>query len=456
MRAKEFIVEGSNQVDFKKNLLTILQQKYPNTEFVAQSDRVESADSKLIVIADTAEEDSYVGCVMWDISTGPYKGALGLAIKQTTEQLLQANPGKKPALFIDGDNENPEAWAHIANKLNYKLITDDELSENFADGRNPQDKGDSRRHGIPKHASLSQLDKIRSSKTASPRKKQLAHWQANMRRGRMEETLNESKSADLYKGAAFDKAESILASNMMGGAGGIGNRPQPELSNNPQDTWAWRRRGAERYLRPSTNINLDLDSSEEEYAQWKKDRQRAEKRFPEKRYPSGDASVSLTRDKRIAHNFIGTDGGVIFTLNQELLARDLGKRLHPYSDIHGTSMQRHRGNESEESVYGGIPNIKKYIKHIEVVGNGFDPAKYPNLSQYVQQPVQQRHVKENKDIQLITKHYFPVDDEQIIVKYKMKQDHKGYYLPQWNTSGRVFDANFTSLKKLYGQPHTTK
>jgi hypothetical protein len=58
------------------------------------------------------------------------------------------------------------------------------LKENFADGKHPEDKGDSHRHGIPKKASLSQLDKITHSKSASPRKKQLAHWQANMRRGR--------------------------------------------------------------------------------------------------------------------------------------------------------------------------------------------------------------------------------------------------------------------------------
>lgn len=186
--AMRSVVEGVNRLDFKTNLLTILQQKYPDTEFVLQSDRVESADGKLIVIANTAEEGSYVGCAMWDVSTGPYKGALGPAIKQTTNQLLQANPGKKPALFITGDNENPEAWAHIANKLNYKLITDDEseegMAENFADGKNPQDKGDSKRHGIPKKASISALKKIRSSDTASPRKKQLAHWQINMRQGR--------------------------------------------------------------------------------------------------------------------------------------------------------------------------------------------------------------------------------------------------------------------------------
>ena len=58
------------------------------------------------------------------------------------------------------------------------------VGENFADGRNPQDKGDSSRHGIPKKASISTLKKIRSSDSASPRKKQLAHWQINMRQGR--------------------------------------------------------------------------------------------------------------------------------------------------------------------------------------------------------------------------------------------------------------------------------
>jgi len=39
------------------------------------------------------------------------------------------------------------------------------MNENFQDGRNPQDKGDSRRHGIPKKATIAQLKKIRSSKT---------------------------------------------------------------------------------------------------------------------------------------------------------------------------------------------------------------------------------------------------------------------------------------------------
>ena len=60
----------------------------------------------------------------------------------------------------------------------------EQFNENFADGRNPQDKGDSARHGISKGMSIADLKKVRSSDSASPRKKQLAHWQINMRQGK--------------------------------------------------------------------------------------------------------------------------------------------------------------------------------------------------------------------------------------------------------------------------------
>lgn len=72
---------------------------------------------------------------------------------------------------------------HQLTENNMKPIRDyiNIVSENFADGRNPQDKGDSARHGIPKHATLATLDKMTH---AGGRKGQLAHWQANMRRGR--------------------------------------------------------------------------------------------------------------------------------------------------------------------------------------------------------------------------------------------------------------------------------
>ena len=51
------------------------------------------------------------------------------------------------------------------------------------DNRNPQDKGDMARHGL-KGKSIAQLKKIRSSDSASPRAKQLAHWKINMTLGK--------------------------------------------------------------------------------------------------------------------------------------------------------------------------------------------------------------------------------------------------------------------------------
>jgi len=53
--------------------------------------------------------------------------------------------------------------------------------ENFADGKGPGRPGDSQRHGIPKNATMAQLQKAAK---APGRKGQLARWQINMRRGR--------------------------------------------------------------------------------------------------------------------------------------------------------------------------------------------------------------------------------------------------------------------------------
>ena len=55
------------------------------------------------------------------------------------------------------------------------------INENFVDGKNPQDKGDSKRHGVPTKASVSTLRKVAKQ---GGRKGQLAHWMANMKAGR--------------------------------------------------------------------------------------------------------------------------------------------------------------------------------------------------------------------------------------------------------------------------------
>ena len=55
-----------------------------------------------------------------------------------------------------------------------------EIAENFADGKGPGRPGDSQRHGIPKGATMAELEKASHS---AGRKGQLARWQLNMRRG---------------------------------------------------------------------------------------------------------------------------------------------------------------------------------------------------------------------------------------------------------------------------------
>jgi len=55
------------------------------------------------------------------------------------------------------------------------------VQENFHDGKHPEDKGDSKRHGVPTKASVSTLRKVAKQ---GGRKGQLAHWMANMKAGR--------------------------------------------------------------------------------------------------------------------------------------------------------------------------------------------------------------------------------------------------------------------------------
>ena len=55
-------------------------------------------------------------------------------------------------------------------------------NENFADGRHPEDKGDSKRLGVPTKSSVSNLRKY--AKSHSGRAAQLAHWMANMKSGK--------------------------------------------------------------------------------------------------------------------------------------------------------------------------------------------------------------------------------------------------------------------------------
>jgi hypothetical protein len=74
------------------------------------------------------------------------------------------------------DCNNPKGFSQKAHCAGRK-----KANENFADGKGPGRLGDSQRHGIPKGATMAELEKAAK---APGRKGQLARWQINMRRGK--------------------------------------------------------------------------------------------------------------------------------------------------------------------------------------------------------------------------------------------------------------------------------
>jgi len=127
---------------------------------------------------------------------------------QSAEEYLQSEAGEYAAMDMDLDDQ-PHAYIlsatvgpnNITNhgvnfaqqhheqevrivdpkQAQIKVVKQVGMTENFADGRNPQDKGDSKRHGINTKASVSSL---RKTAKQGGRKGQLAHWLANMKSGR--------------------------------------------------------------------------------------------------------------------------------------------------------------------------------------------------------------------------------------------------------------------------------
>ncbi len=111
------------------------------------------------------------------------------------------NKGVPHTVFAFGSEEEEHRMAPLLKRLGFTLHdidTQDDyqkairasdvvehleryVAENFADGKGPGRPGDSQRHGIPKGATMAQLQKAAK---APGRKGQLARWQINMRRGR--------------------------------------------------------------------------------------------------------------------------------------------------------------------------------------------------------------------------------------------------------------------------------
>ena len=82
--------------------------------------------------------------------------------------------------FVSMDQHGAKVFLQRADEGYLLSNLKKDVKENFADGKGPGRPGDSVRHGIPKHATMAELEKASHSKG---RKGQLARWQLNMRRG---------------------------------------------------------------------------------------------------------------------------------------------------------------------------------------------------------------------------------------------------------------------------------
>jgi hypothetical protein len=99
------------------------------------------------------------------------------------------------------DPKNP-LWENA--KLNVHFV-EQGVDENFADGKNPQDKGDAKRHGVNTKGSVSSL---RKTAKQGGRKGQLAHWMANMKAGKAKK--NETLTEAVIHPSTMDALEDFL------------------------------------------------------------------------------------------------------------------------------------------------------------------------------------------------------------------------------------------------------
>jgi len=140
MRAREFIVEFAPSPDRDHN------DDVPDPIFVLANRWWNAAEKQ-------PQIESVLNSMGWSIRQ-----------VESEDDAVQLQHRDGTSYFISADDFDPDVF------------------ENFADGKKPGRKGLSQRVGIPKKATLAQLQKIASSSTGERRR--MAQWQLNMRRGK--------------------------------------------------------------------------------------------------------------------------------------------------------------------------------------------------------------------------------------------------------------------------------
>ena len=104
-----------------------------------------------------------------------------LVIKDENGHLSVADGLNRMKKAVDVENKEALDVYLVPKKDIMQFALNKNLKENFADGKNPEHKGDSKRYGVPTKSSVSTLRKVAKQ---GGRKGQLAHWMANMKAGK--------------------------------------------------------------------------------------------------------------------------------------------------------------------------------------------------------------------------------------------------------------------------------
>ena len=155
----------------------------PGAEPVAEPNRPLSLKDRLFKMftEEYSMDEAYDGPQMKFLRPGELSGSY-------SPQQMQAMGFKQS---VNG------SW-YIPMNMWQRLVSGGQIRENFADGKHPEDKGDSKRHGVPTKSSVSNLRKF--AKSHSGRAAQLAHWMANMKSGKRKKT---NEAVDAQTVAAF-------------------------------------------------------------------------------------------------------------------------------------------------------------------------------------------------------------------------------------------------------------
>ncbi len=187
---KPTMPKGTVKVD-----VTDVYDWYKLGKNIANLDRAKASEfgkgppSTIISFGDEETEHKYIknlqklGLTTTDIDPVDPTQPKGMK-RQKVDPTYNVNEGKKKKRKVRKAAYGPGPFGSYGYAAGYSGDAgagDGGVGENFADGKNPQDKGDSKRHGVPTKASVSTLRKVAKE---GGRKGQLAHWMANMKSGR--------------------------------------------------------------------------------------------------------------------------------------------------------------------------------------------------------------------------------------------------------------------------------